>query len=154
MSALFSPWISDAFLGGSRYEGWITLTLYCNGEVMNVATPKPKDGWYEYYDLPETYNGAPAVYTVVEEPLPGFTAAYKDANGQGVGNGVNGGTIVNSKIPDTGDRTPVGLAAGLVAASVIGLVLLLVWRRKKKRFLKMPAEKQDRFLKMQEQKLT
>lgn len=110
----------------------ITLTLYCNGEVMNVATPKPKDGWYEYYDLPETYNGAPAVYTVVEEPLPGFTAAYKDANGQGVGNGVNGGTIVNSKIPDTGDRTPVGLAAGLVAASVIGLVLLLVWRRKKK----------------------
>lgn len=110
----------------------ITLTLYCNGEVMNVATPKPKNGWYEYFDLPETYNGAPAVYTVVEEPLPGFTVAYKDANGDGVGNGVNGGTIVNSKIPDTGDRTPIGLAAGLVVASAIGLVLLLVWRRKKK----------------------
>lgn len=29
VSALCSPWISDAFLGGSRYEGWITLTLYC-----------------------------------------------------------------------------------------------------------------------------
>ena len=29
VSALFSPWIFDAFLGGSRYDGWITLTLYC-----------------------------------------------------------------------------------------------------------------------------
>ena len=29
VSALASPWRSDAFLGGSRYEGWLILTLYC-----------------------------------------------------------------------------------------------------------------------------
>ena len=29
VSALASPWRSDAFLGGARYEGWLILTLYC-----------------------------------------------------------------------------------------------------------------------------
>ena len=47
VSALFSPWISDAFLGGSRYEGWITLTLYCAAffALSLCEGPKMRHPW-------------------------------------------------------------------------------------------------------------
>ena len=47
LSALCSPWRSDAFLGGSRYEGWITLTLYCAAflVISFCGPPEMKRPW-------------------------------------------------------------------------------------------------------------
>ena len=109
----------------------ITLTLYCNGEVVEgVSTPKPdSDGWYKYYDLPTSVDGEIAVYTVMEASLPGYTTIYKDANGEIVEQGVNGGEIVNTRIPQTGDSASLGLWLAMMGASAAMLAMLL--RRKR-----------------------
>nr|MBR4280555.1 Cna B-type domain-containing protein [Clostridia bacterium] len=108
----------------------ITLILYCNGEVVDVPTPKPDSkGWYEYYNLPANVNGVPAVYTVVEEAIPGFTVTYKAANSEIVEEGVNGGEIINTKVPQTGDNASLGLWLALMGASA-ALLTMLQRRRK------------------------
>ncbi len=109
----------------------ITLVLYCNGEPMDVPTPKPnRKGWYNYYDLPDEVNGVPAVYTVQEVPVPGYATAYEDAKGNPTENGVNNGTIYNTLIPTAGDATPLAAFAVLMLLSGAGLAVLL--RRRKR----------------------
>jgi len=109
----------------------ITLTLLCNGEVMEVPTPKPdSDGWYKYYDLPETVNGQPAVYTVVEEPMDGFAATYQLRSGEEADYAENGGTITNAKIPQTGDTTSLALWMTLMAGASLALMAMLLRRKK------------------------
>lgn len=103
----------------------ITLILYCNGEAMDYPTPDPdKNGWYKYYDLPKFAGDEPAVYTVKEEPITGFTTTYTLADGESADYADNGGTITNSKIPQTGDEAPLAMWLSLMGASAVMLMLL------------------------------
>ena len=112
----------------------ISLTLYCNGKVYSDVTPVPNaSGWYVYEDLPVMVNGVKAVYTVEEEPIEGFTTVY-----QNTGNNIavtdcayNGGTITNSKVPQTGDSEPLVLWASMMTLAAAGLMVLLANRRKR-----------------------
>ncbi|MBR5302662.1 MAG: Cna B-type domain-containing protein, partial [Clostridia bacterium] len=109
----------------------IELKLYCNGVEMNKPTPKPdRNGWYKYYNLPKVVNGQPAVYTVLEVPLSGFATFYEDENGIRIEYGVNGGTIVNSKLPETGDSQSVAMWMLMLSIS-LGSVLLMMKRKAK-----------------------
>ena len=109
----------------------IQLTLYCNGKVYTAATPTPdKDGWYTYADLPAYVDGEVAVYTVKEQPVTGFTTTYinKGENAAVTDCAYNGSTIVNSKIPQTGDNTPLTLwmlTTLLAACSLLGVMATL-----------------------------
>ena len=103
----------------------ITLVLYCNGEAMDYPTPDPdKNGWYKYYDLPKFAGDEPAVYTVKEVPITGFTTTYTLADGESADYADNGGTITNSKIPQTGDEAPLAMWLSLMGASAVMLMLL------------------------------
>ncbi len=110
----------------------ITLVLYCNGEVMDKKTPAPdKDGWYIYHNLPLIYKGETAVYTVTEVPMDGFTVSYGEA-AEGEEEPTfaeDWGTIVNRKIPRTGDDTAIGLWTALTAAA--GCLLVLTLKKRK-----------------------
>ncbi|MBQ4640600.1 MAG: Cna B-type domain-containing protein, partial [Clostridia bacterium] len=111
----------------------ITLTLYCNGEVMDKKTPNPDaNGWYIYHNLPLTRNGEAAVYTVVEEPLDGFQASYGEAaeGEEAPACAYDYGTIVNRKIPKTDDNSHIGLWIGLTVLSA-GMLAML-WKKRKK----------------------
>ncbi|MBE5804616.1 MAG: Cna B-type domain-containing protein [Clostridiales bacterium] len=109
----------------------ITLTLYCNGDKLDTPTPRVSGGWYKYYDLPETYNGQPAVYTVVEEPLDGYMTTYQNAAGEETTSADNGGVIINTRIPATGDRQPVGLWMLLMGLSMAALAAIGFKNRKR-----------------------
>jgi len=90
----------------------IQLTLYCNGTVYTASTPAPDaNGYYTYKNLPATVDGKAAVYTVKETEVTGFTTTYinKGENASVTDCAYNGGTIVNTKIPQTGDGTPLAL---------------------------------------------
>ena len=103
----------------------ITLVLYCNGVATDIKTPKPdRNGWYRYYDLPEFAGEEPAVYTVKEEAITGFTTVYTLSDGEIADYADNGGTITNTKIPQTGDETPLALWLTLMSASAVMLMLL------------------------------
>ena len=107
----------------------ITLTLYCNGQKVDKPTPVPdKNGWYHYYNLPATVNGEEAVYTVVEEALDGFATSYLHGSVE-VEEAGNGDTIVNRKIPKTGDESMIGLWSGITVLSGAAFILLMKKRK-------------------------
>ena len=109
----------------------IKLTLYCNGKAYPAVTPAPdKNGWYTYTGLPAYVDGKLAVYTVKEEPVTGFTTTYlnKGENAAVTDCAHNGSTIVNSKIPQTGDTTPLAqwmLTSLLAAFGLLGVTAKL-----------------------------
>ena len=112
----------------------IQLTLYCNGKVYTAATPTPdKDGWYTYADLPAYVDGEVAVYTVKEQPVTGFTTTYinKGENAAVTDCAYNGSTIVNSKIPQTGDNTPLTLWMLTTLLAACGLMGVMATLRKR-----------------------
>ena len=110
----------------------ITLTLYRNGVKMNIPTPAPdKDGWYTFPGLLMNDNGKAVVYTVKEEPVQGFVTTYINNGVESTDCAQNGGTIVNSKIPSTGDRSDLAFWMTMLAASGALLALTAVCRRKR-----------------------
>lgn len=107
----------------------IELTLYCNGEAMDKATPKAdENGWYRYYNLPLFKGEVKAEYTVVETPLDGYTVTYGDD--AEATSAKNGETITNRKIPKTDDNSHIALWTMTAAVSMAGLVILLKKRKK------------------------
>ena len=108
----------------------ITLTLYCNGEKMSKRTPKPNaDGWYVYNNLPLMYRGKKAVYTVVEEYMPGYYTYYTKPDGTEVEYASHGDTIVNVRMPATGDKSSVAAWMAMLMVSSAGLLVLLKRRK-------------------------
>ena len=96
---------------------------------MDKPTPTPdKNGWYHYYNLPATVNGEEAVYTVVEEALDGFATSYLHGSVE-VEEAGNGDTIVNRKIPKTGDESMIGLWSGITVLSGAAFILLMKKRK-------------------------
>lgn len=111
----------------------IRLTLYQNGKAYSTDTPVPNaDGVYEYRELPAIVNGKEAVYTAVETPVKGYTTTYVNtgANEAKTDCAYDGGTIVNSKILQTGDNTPLLWMLTLVLAA-FGLTGLVTYTRKR-----------------------
>ncbi len=72
--------------------------------------------------LPVPCRAAAACY-VIEEPVEGYITRYENV---GVYADItdrccDGGTIVNKKIPKTGDSAPLALWAGMIALGAAGL---------------------------------
>lgn len=77
---------------------------------------------------------APVACYVIEDPIPGYITKYVNV---GVYDKVtdrccNGGTIINKKIPRTGDEANLGLWIGMAALGAAGIVAALVIDIKKK----------------------
>ena len=111
----------------------ISLLLYCNGEVYATVTPKPTaDGWYIYNNLPAMVNGVPAVYSVVEVAVDGYMTVYTNngAYADEVDCAYNGGTITNSKIPQTGDYSHTSLWSMMLVLVFGGWIALRALGRK------------------------
>ena len=73
-------------------------------------------------------------YYVIEKPIPGYHTTYVNV---GIHAGetdrcYNGGTITNSKLPPTGDTTPVLLLTGCLLLSMTGVGIVLRKRKTRK----------------------
>ncbi|MBP3656202.1 MAG: Cna B-type domain-containing protein [Clostridia bacterium] len=125
--AVRKKWIG---LNNGEQPPAIELVLYCNGVATDVKTPKPTSGgWYKYYNLPRMVNGEIAVYTAKEKPVPGFMTHYELRDGTESDHADNGGTITNSKIPQTGDKSSLALWLTLMGASAVMMLTLMKRRR-------------------------
>ena len=74
-------------------------------------------------------EGVKAVYTVKELPVENFMTSYQLADSTSSEYADNGGTITNTKIPQTGDPAPLAVWLTLMGASAAMLMLLLKRRR-------------------------
>ena len=104
----------------------IKLTLYCNGQPYNKSQPEPDDnGWYVYKNLPKYVDGKLALYTIWETQLDGYETTYHTADGELAEAGYNGGKIVNTRLPVTGDKAVPALWICLMALSAFGAMCLI-----------------------------
>jgi LPXTG-motif cell wall-anchored protein len=82
----------------------------------------------------EAWFDRPVCRYVVEKPIPGYNTRYENV---GVYAGItdrccNGGTIINYKIPQTGDQANPALWAGLALLGMAGIVVVLMTGRRRK----------------------
>ena len=108
----------------------ITLDLYKNGELYRTFTREPNESGTYRFTIPYDTD---ASYWFVERALTDYKTTYENPEPYAdvTDRAYNGGTIINTgtKMPLTGDDTPV-LALSLAAAlSLTGLVLLRRRRR-------------------------
>ena len=89
-----------------------------------------KDEWYYEAWFASPVDG----YYLVEEPAAGFKTKYSNTGSRAdeTDRCYNGGTIVNHKVPKTGDSTPLGLWFSLALLGVAGIGGLVFAGRKRK----------------------
>ena len=127
---------SDSFTFKKVWQGdsekSIDFTLYRqDGTVYHHGFDKKVDSNREW-----RYNAwfsEPAACYVIEKPIPGYQTKYVNV---GVYEHVtdrccDGGTIINKKIPKTGDEANPVLWAGMMLAGIAGLTATIVVTRKR-----------------------
>ena len=82
------------------------------------------------------YFSAPAACYVIEKPVPGYQIKYVNV---GVYADVtdrccDGGTIINKKVPKTGDAADFALWTGIIALGVIGLTTTVILTKRKRAY--------------------
>ena len=137
--------VKKEWVGISGDHPEIRFQLYQNGEPFVWRQPEPdEEGVYAWEYLPkmkldeESEVYVDARYYVVEEPLEGYYAEYMNV---GKYSGVTdrcyaGGTIINYKVPKTGDDAPLTLwyvATGIGAAGLIVLAGFIVTAKKRRK---------------------
>ena len=128
---------SDTFTFTKKWEGdaekSIDFVLYkVDGTVYHHTFDKKTTSKTEW-KYSALFSDSVACY-VIEEPVDGYVTRYENV---GVYADItdrccNGGTIINKKIPVTGDEAPLILWAGLVVLGIVGIGAALAVGRKKK----------------------
>jgi hypothetical protein len=98
-------------------------------KLFNKKVVSPTEWRYE------AYFGGPVVRYLVEKPVAGYQTRYRNV---GVYAGItdrccNGGTIINEKIPPTGDKADLALWTGLALLGLVGIGAVLIADRRRKK---------------------
>ena len=128
---------SDSFTFKKVWQGdvekSIDFTLYkADGSVYHHGFDKKVVSKTEWrYNA---YFSAPVACYVIEQPVPGYITKYVNV---GVYENItdrccNGGTIINKKIPKTGDTADFALWAGMALVGVIGLTTTVILLKRRK----------------------
>ena len=133
---------NDSFSFTKKWEGGsensIDFTLYKLDYTMYQETVYHHDFDKQTVSRKEWRYSArfssPEACYVIEEPVDGYITQYKNV---GVYAGItdrccNGGTIINKKIPKTGDDTPLLLWAGMILLGAVGIGAALVMGKRRK----------------------
>ncbi|MBQ6482439.1 MAG: Ig-like domain repeat protein [Anaerolineaceae bacterium] len=128
---------SDSFTFKKVWQGdsekSIDFTLYkADGTVYHHGFDKKIVSNREW-----RYNAwfsSPAACYVVEKPIPGYQTKYVNVGvyAQITDRCCDGGTIINKKIPKTGDTADLALWAGLMLAGIAGLTTLVLVKKRRK----------------------
>ena len=112
--------------GGS--EDSIDWVMYnADGTVRHKLFDKKVVTEYEWYYEAYFQDDVSGCY-IIEYPVEGYQVIYQNV---GIYSDVTdrcytGGTIINYKLPDTGDATPIANYTALVVVSMLGVCLLVV----------------------------
>ncbi len=114
-------WIDDDDIYGKRPES-ITIHLFENEKKIDSITVTEQDGWaWKFEDLPKYKNGELIVYTITEDEIVDYTTEIE---------GYNITNTFKHVVPETGDSFNPFIWIGLMMASFIAIVVLLVYRKK------------------------
>jgi LPXTG-motif cell wall-anchored protein len=71
---------------------------------------------------------------VIEKPIPGYQTKYVNVGvyAHVTDRCCDGGTIINKKIPKTGDTADFALWAGIIALGVVGLTATVILTKRKR----------------------
>ena len=127
--AVHKEWI------GTSNPPEIRFQLYQNGKPIEWRQPKKVSSeLYIWENLPRMKDGEEAIYSAKEIPVKGFLTRYENHSGV-TDCALNGGKIINYKVPITGDRENPGnwLILGIASSMlfVFGIALWVRGRRKR-----------------------
>ena len=109
----------------------IRFQLYQNGKPIEWRQPeKTASGVYIWENLPKMKNGEEAIYSVKEIPLDGYLTKYSNPHSSVDDMALQGGKIINYKIPKTGDVENLNLWTMLAGISFVLLLLGVFYRRR------------------------
>ena len=129
--------VSNSFYFKKVWEGSteksIDFTLYtADGKVNRQGFEKHILSEKEW-SYSAVFQDAGSCY-VIEKPIPGYITRYVNV-GEYAGitdRCCNGGTIINKKIPKTGDETPILLWAGMLLIGAAGITAALIVSKRRK----------------------
>ena len=114
-------------------EKSIDFTLYsADGKVVHQGFDKRIPNAKEW-SYSAVFKDAGSCY-IIEKPIPGYITRYVNV-GEYAGitdRCCNGGTIINKRIPKTGDETPLLLWAGMLLTGAAGLTVALTVNKRRK----------------------
>ena len=114
-------------------EKSIDFTLYsADGKVVHQGFDKRIPNAKEW-SYSAVFKDAGSCY-IIEKPIPGYITRYVNV-GEYAGitdRCYNGGTIINKRIPKTGDETPLLLWAGMLLVGASGLTVALTVSKRRK----------------------
>ena len=114
-------------------EKSIDFTLYsADGKVIHQGFDKRILNAKEW-SYSTVFKDAGSCY-IIEKPIPGYITRYVNV-GEYAGitdRCCNGGTIINKRIPKTGDETPLLLWAGMLLTGAAGLTVALTVNKRRK----------------------
>ena len=128
---------SDSFTFKKVWQGdsekSIDFTLYkADGMVYHHGFDKKvvSDREWKY----NAWFSSPAVCYVIEKPIPGYQTKYVNVGvyAHVTDRCCDGGTIINKKLPRTGDESNPALWAGLMLVGIAGLTTLVLVKKRRK----------------------
>ena len=114
------------------YEDSINWVMYnANGTVRHKLFDKYVISDYEWHYEAYFQDDVSDCY-VIEYPIEGYQAIYQNVGKYSdvTDRCHNGGTIINYKLPSTGDETPIANYTALIVISLLGACLLMVIYRR------------------------
>ncbi len=145
-------WVDDGNKKEKRPESIVIKLMNGKNEVAR-KTVSEEDGWkWSFKDLPKKENGREIVYTIIEEKVKGYTSKVEGDTDKGF-------EVINTiippetppvappekppvtppekpspklKQPDTGDGKILGMCAGTIIISALGIGLAVARKRKNK----------------------
>ena len=106
----------------------VRFQLYQNGIQIEWRQPeKLSNGIYIWHNLPKMKNGEEAVYSAKEIAIPGYENKYSNPHSGVKDAALNGGTVINYKVPKTGDMVNVPLLWLFVIFSSAGLLTACIF---------------------------
>ena len=129
-------WVHDGNAGAKPES--IVITLLADGKEKIQKSISVTEHWSWGFSV-QKYddNGKEIVYTIVEEPVPGYKTEIRgyDITNTYIGNGGGGGGGEGDPLdpnPNTGGSNDILLWMSLMATSTIGFAFILLFGRKKK----------------------
>ena len=111
----------------------IRFQLYQNGKLIEWRQPKNVGGGiYIWENLPRMKDGEEALYSAKELPVQGYLTRYENKHSDVVDRALNGGKVINYRLPVTGDKENLDFWWVLGATSSMILIAGIVTLMKNK----------------------
>ena len=117
--------------GASEPPASVTLDIYRDGKYYTTKTAAPNNGSISLFLPKDEQHGQNYEYSIIERPVRGYITEYANSAPYQAetGKAYDGGRIINTFLPETGDHSPLAPLIALNVLSALAIAVILRRRR-------------------------